>query len=81
MSWCASRYRKREMRHRGSAIHTYLIYALFDIPRDRWLLCLPWQTTANHEEAVQIRRFLSRREQSRHPDPPSEGDGKRTRSR
>jgi hypothetical protein len=53
------------MRQQVSAIHTYLIYQLFGIPRDRWLSCIAAQTTANDRERVQIRRFLSRREEKR----------------
>ncbi len=53
------------MRRQWSAIHTYLIYELFGIPRERWLSCVPWQTTANYEERVQIQRFLRRRQKKR----------------
>jgi hypothetical protein len=64
------------LRRRWPVIHTYVVYELFGIPRDRWLSCLPWQTTANYQEQVQIRRFLSP-----HPGPPPEGEGKRMQRR
>jgi len=67
-------------RGRWRAIHTYVIYELFGIPSDRWLDCVPQQTTANYEERVQIKRFVSRREDRHHPDPPAGGEGK-TRQR
>lgn len=53
------------MRHQWSAIHIYAIYELFGISKDRWLSCVPWQTTANYEERVQIQRFLRRRQTKR----------------
>ena len=46
-------------------IHTYVIYELFGIPSDRWLSCVPLQTTVNHEEQVCIERYLSRRGRTR----------------
>ena len=69
------------MRRGWHSIHTYVVYELFGIPEDRWLSCVPWQTTANYEEQVRIRRFLSRRGQSPYPDPPPEGEEKRTQRR
>jgi hypothetical protein len=63
-------------RGRWRPIHTYVISELFGIPSDRWLSCVPQQTTANYEERVQIKRFVSRRQESRHPDPPANGEGK-----
>jgi len=53
------------MRRQWSAINTYLIYELVGIPRERWLTCVPWQTSANYEERVQIQRFLRRRQKKR----------------
>jgi len=50
------------MRRQRSAFHTYLVYELFGIPKERWLSCVPWQTTANYQERVQIQRFLRRRQ-------------------
>jgi hypothetical protein len=50
-------------RPRWQRIHTYVVYELFGIPRERWLGCLPWQTTANYEEQVRIQRFLSRHQE------------------
>jgi hypothetical protein len=67
---------------RWQRIHTYVVYELFGIPRERWLNCLPWQTTANYEEQMRIQRFLSRYRKNPHPEgqgketPPPEGGGK-----
>jgi len=58
-------------------IHTYVIYELFGIPSDRWLSCVPLQTTANYEEQLRIQRFLSRRRERGHSDPPPRGEGSR----
>ena len=46
---------------RWRRLHLYVLYQLFGIPRDRWLECVPLQTTANYEEEIQIRRFLGHR--------------------
>jgi hypothetical protein len=65
---------------RWQRVHTYAVYELFGIPRERWLSCVPWQTTANYEEQARIQRFLSHRDnpnpegKGKRP-PPSEGDG------
>lgn len=49
------------MRRGGREIHLYAIYELFGIPSDRWLDCVPLETTVNYGEQVQIRRFLGGR--------------------
>jgi hypothetical protein len=48
-----------------SGIHRYAIYELLGIPRERWLNCVAWQTTADYHERAQIQRYLSRRDQPR----------------
>jgi hypothetical protein len=58
-------------------IHTYVIYELFGIPSDRWLNCVPLQTTANYEEKVRIERFLCRRQDRPHRDAPPKREGSR----
>jgi len=58
-------------------IHTYVIYELFGIPSDRWLSCVPLQTTANYEEQLRIERFLSRRPDRPRPDSPRKREGSR----
>ena len=55
-------YRKKEMIYgRWRRLHLYAVYALFGIPREAWLECVPLQTTANYEEEIQIGRFLGQR--------------------
>lgn len=47
------------MRPKLNGIHLYHVYELFGIPSYRWLRCLPLQTGANHEERLEIDRYLA----------------------
>lgn len=53
------------MRGPWRGIHLYQMYELFGIPSHSWLGCLPFQTTADAEELVEIRRYVGQRRHTR----------------
>lgn len=53
------------MRGPWRGLHLYQMYELFGIPSHRWLGCVPFQTTANADELVAIKRYLAIRRSPR----------------